>query len=145
VVLSLRMRRTVPSLPVCPSISRVILYVKDIQKVATFYEAFFGMKRMETEATGWLELTSPSGGCLVALHQASKTQKSGAAVKPVFGVRDVRGFAEAAALRGLNYEFANAKDPAGNSISISSRGIPRLSRRTEGSASRSAGIHQLQR
>jgi len=134
----------------------VILYVKDIQKVATFYEAFFGMKRMETEATGWLELTSPSGGCLVALHQASKTQKSGAAVKPVFGVRDVRGFAEAAALRGLkfdpvhvvrglNYEFANAKDPAGNSISISSRGIPRLSRRTEGSASRSAGIHQLQR
>ena len=31
-----------------PSISRVILYVKDIPKVAAFYETFFGMKRLES-------------------------------------------------------------------------------------------------
>jgi predicted enzyme related to lactoylglutathione lyase len=118
-----------------PSISRVILYVKDIEKVAVFYQTFFGMQRIESDEPGWLELESPSGGCLIALHQASKAQKCGAAVKLVFGVEDVPAFKAAAALRGLQFgavhsvrqgaghEFANAKDPAGNSISISSRGM----------------------
>ena len=120
---------------VCPAISRVILYVKDIPKVAVFYETFFGMKRIESNDPGWLELESPSGGCRIALHQASKAQKSGAAVKLVFGVKNVQAFKEEAAARGLHFgavhvvraplghEFANAKDPAGNSISISSRGL----------------------
>jgi predicted enzyme related to lactoylglutathione lyase len=120
---------------VCPSLSRVILYVKDIPRVAAFYEAFFGMKRIAPAETGWLELESPTGGCLIALHQASKAQKSGAAVKLVFGVQDVQAFKDASAARGLKFgpvhvvgkgfghEFANAKDPAGNSISISSRGL----------------------
>jgi hypothetical protein len=56
-------------------------------------------------------------------------------VKLVFGVRDVQAFKEAAGSKGLEFgsvhtvrgepghEFANAKDPAGNSISISSRGM----------------------
>jgi len=109
--------------------------VKDIQKVAAFYEMFFGMRRVESEEPGWLELESSAGGCLIALHQASKAQKSGAAVKLVFGVKGVQAFKEAAASRGLKFgpvhcvhtglghEYANAKDPAGNSISISSRGM----------------------
>jgi len=123
--------------PLAPpsSISRVILYVKDMEKVAVFYQTIFGMKRIESEEPGWLELESPCGGCRVALHQASKAQKSGAAVKLVFGVENVSAFKEAAASRGLEFgpvhvvrkgvghEFANAKDPAGNSISISSRGM----------------------
>jgi predicted enzyme related to lactoylglutathione lyase len=113
----------------------VILYVKDIGKVASFYETFFEMRRVPSEEPGWLELESPSGGCTLALHQARVAQKSGAAVKLVFGVKDVPAFREAAAARGLKFgavhavrgdpghEFANAKDPAGNSISISSRGM----------------------
>ena len=114
----------------------MILYVKDIEKVAIFYQTLFGMKRIESEERGWLELESPGGGCRIALHQASKAQKSGAAVKLVFGVEDVPAFKEAAAARGLKFgpvhvvvrngsghAFANAKDPAGNSISISSRGM----------------------
>jgi len=113
----------------------VILYVKDIERVAAFYQTFFGMKRIVSEEPGWLELESAGGGCRVALHQASKAQKSGAAVKLVFGVKDVPAFKEAAASRGLKFgpvhvvrngpghAFANAKDPAGNSISISSRGM----------------------
>ncbi len=119
---------------VCPSISRVILYVKDIERVAVFYERFFGLRRTNSEEPGWLELASPSGGCSVALHQATKAQKSGAAVKLVFGVKDVQAFKEEAASRGLlfgplhggerlGHEYANAKDPAGNSVSISSRGM----------------------
>lgn len=134
--MSVKYAIAIPSIPACPSISRVILYVKDIPKVAAFYETFFWMKRA-TEEPGWLELESPSGGCCIALHQASKTQKSGAAVKLVFEVSDVQKFVDAAAARGLKFgpvhgvrnglghEFANAKDPAGNSISISSRGCQR--------------------
>ncbi len=125
---------------ITPAISRVILYVRDIEKVALFYETLFGMERIESEGRGWLELRSLSGGCLVALHQAAKSQKSGAAMKLVFGVKDVRAFTEEAARKGLpfgpvhrvdhgpglefaNIEFANIKDPAGNSVSVSSRGI----------------------
>jgi predicted enzyme related to lactoylglutathione lyase len=120
---------------VTPTLSRVILYVKDIPKVAAFYRTFFGMEPIESDEPGWLELESPSGGCRIALHQGSKTLKSGAAVKLVFGVKDVEAFKQAASQQGLQFgavhavtkppghEFANAKDPAGNSISISSRGM----------------------
>jgi len=67
------------SLAPSPSISRVILYVKDIEKVPAFKKA-----------------------------AVSRGLKFG----PVHVVRN-----------GPGHAFANAKDPAGNSISISSRGI----------------------
>jgi catechol 2,3-dioxygenase-like lactoylglutathione lyase family enzyme len=115
-----------------PQISRVILYVKNIPKTAEFYEGFFGMRRLPGATDGWVELASASGGSTIALHQASVAQKSGAAMKIVFGVEDVRGFKEEKEREGLKFgvvhavegfEFCNAKDPAGNSISISSRGL----------------------
>jgi predicted enzyme related to lactoylglutathione lyase len=123
---------------VSPPVGRIILYVRDIPKVAAFYQQHFGMTPMPGAAKGWLELASPAGGCTVALHQAAVSQKSGAAMKLVFAVEDVRGFKAARAIEGLEFgpvhnvggdeqtagfEFANAKDPAGNAISISSRGM----------------------
>jgi len=110
----------------------VLLYVKDIEKVARFYERHFHLTRIASNEPGWLELTSGTG-CNIALHQAAVSQKSGAAIKIVFGVRDVAAFKAACAKTGLKFgsihsangiEFANAKDPAGNSISISNRGMP---------------------
>jgi hypothetical protein len=77
-------------------------------------------------------LESGSGGCTIALHQAAATQRSGAAMKVVFGVADVRQFIKEREADGLkfgpvhtagSFEFANARDPAGNPISISSRGL----------------------
>ncbi len=115
-----------------PSIARVILYVRDVPIVAAFYACFFGMKPLPGATDGWLELASPSGGCTIALHKAAKSQKSGAAIKIVFGVKDVPAFVQAkekeglkfgAIHRGNDFEYSNAKDPAGNSISISSRGL----------------------
>jgi predicted enzyme related to lactoylglutathione lyase len=112
-------------------ITRVILYVKDIPKVADFYQRHFGMTPSPSHEKGWLEMTS-AGGCNIALHQASVAQKSGAAIKLVFGVLDVRKFKAEREAAGLKFgpihsvagfEFANAKDPAGNSIQISSRGL----------------------
>jgi predicted enzyme related to lactoylglutathione lyase len=116
-----------------PSIARVILYVRDIPKVAAFYQKHFGLKPLPGAKPGWLELGGPEAGCTIALHQAAKSQKSGAAMKIVFGVADVSAFKAQRAREGLKFgpiheaegfEFTNAKDPAGNSISISSRGLP---------------------
>ena len=115
-----------------PAIVRVILYVKDIKKVAAFYQRHFDMRQHGVSTVGWLEISSIDGGCTIALHQAAKSQRSGAAVKIIFGVRDIGAFKAKCAIDGLEFgpthvaegfEFANAKDPAGNSISISSRGL----------------------
>jgi predicted enzyme related to lactoylglutathione lyase len=114
------------------SIARVILYVRDIPAVAAFYGRFFGMEPLPGGTDGWLELACPSGDCTIALHQAAKSQKSGAAMKLVFAVSDVQAFVRACKKKGLvfgvihrtdGFAFANAKDPAGNSISVSSRGL----------------------
>jgi len=126
------------SLPVMgsPQIVRVILYVRNIPRVADFYQRFFGLRPLRGATDGWLELASAAGGCTIALHQAAISQKSGASMKLVFGVADVRDFKRATEKQGLklglvhavteegqSFEFANAKDSAGNSISISSRGF----------------------
>jgi predicted enzyme related to lactoylglutathione lyase len=53
-------------------------------------------------------------------------------MKLVFAVKDVQAFVRESEAGGLHFgpihcaegfEFANAKDPAGNSISVSSRGL----------------------
>ncbi len=115
-----------------PQIARVILYVRDVPAVAAFYERFFHMRPLPGGSEKWMELASPNGGCQIALHKASVAQKSGAAMKIVFGVADVPAFKADAERNGLKFgvvhevngfEFSNAKDPAGNSIQISSRGM----------------------
>lgn len=65
------------------------------------------------------------------IHPAGKAQKMGQSlVKMVFDVEDVAAFCARCAGEGLEfgplhqadgYVFANAKDPCGNSISVSSR------------------------
>jgi len=125
-------QRTAKATGVSPAITRIILYVKDIPKVAEFYQKYFGMRPLPSEDPGWLELESGPGGCTIALHQATSAQKSGSATKVVFGVSNVRQFIQEAEADGLKFgpvhtpdgfEFANGEDPAGNSISISSRGL----------------------
>lgn len=114
------------------SISRVILYVKDIPEVAAFYQNHFGLVPLAGAEDGWLELGYAQGGCTLALHQAAKSQVRGSEIKIVFGVADVHLFKAERAAAGLHFgvvhetgthAFANAKDPAGNAIQISSRGI----------------------
>jgi predicted enzyme related to lactoylglutathione lyase len=112
-----------------PPISSVILYVKDVAKVAAFYERHFGYTPETGALPGWRVL-SRGEGCTISLHQAARTQKSGAAIKLVFAVADVPAFVARQSKLGLKfgaihqadgYVFANAKDPANNSISVSSR------------------------
>ena len=113
-------------------LARVILYVRDLPKVAQFYQTHFGFEPLPSASAGWLELGDPAGGCAIALHQAAKSQKRGSEIKLTFAVRDVAAFRTRALrlglkfgvlLEGPGFQFSNAKDPAGNSISISNRGM----------------------
>lgn len=114
------------------ALTRVVLYVRDIPTVAAFYQQHFGLQPLPGADAGWLELAPPGGGCAVALHQAAKSQKRGSEIKLVFGVADVPAFKAERAAAGLafgpvhqapGFQFANAVDPAGNAISVSSRGM----------------------
>ncbi len=112
-------------------ITRLILYVRDMPKVAAFYELHFGFVRVDAGDDDLIYLHSPSHGCGLAILQAAKSQKAGQTlVKLVFQVDDVEAFKQKSAKNGLvfgathagpGYAFANAKDPAKNLIQVSSR------------------------
>jgi catechol-2,3-dioxygenase len=74
------------------SIVRIILYVRDIQKLAAFYQTHFGLKPLPGAEESWLEIGLPTGDYSIALHQAAASQKRGAEIKIAFGVKDVRAF-----------------------------------------------------
>ena len=102
--------------------------------VANFYARHFGFRIHRTEGDRIVELESPGGaGSNIMLHPLGRGRKGGQTVaKLVFDVADVDAFCARAAEQGLDfgaihkgdgYAFANARDPAGNSISVSSRGL----------------------
>jgi hypothetical protein len=78
-----------------------------------------------------VELRPNGEGFAILLHPAGRRQKEGQAlVKLVFDVEDAPKFLGLASEKGLvfgpiheadGYVFANAKDPSGNSVSVSSR------------------------
>lgn len=114
-----------------PSVSRILLYVRDVQKIADFYVEHFGFVRKPQVHDDLLEITSATGTFSLLLHQASKGHRIGqSCIKIVFDVEDIEGFKKKAATKGLmfgltykgdGYEFANARDPAKNPIQISRR------------------------
>jgi predicted enzyme related to lactoylglutathione lyase len=112
-------------------LGRIILYVKNMEGTVSFYERHFGFKAQRNPADRIIELDPSNGGAMIMLHSASAKQKQGqSVVKLVFDVDDVAAFVTDAAKNGLKfgalhqadgYVFANAKDPNGNSVSLSSR------------------------
>lgn len=119
--------------PVCDAapLTRIILYVRDMKESAIFYEKHFGFKRVQTDANDLIHLNSAANGLGLTILQAAKSIKLGqVGVKLVFLVDDIEAFktnsAKAGLIfgathQGLGYSFANAKDPSGNSVQISSR------------------------
>jgi predicted enzyme related to lactoylglutathione lyase len=111
----------------------IILYARDMEKTAAFYEKFFDFDTNGEIVEGLIELKSRTGGANILIHQAAKSVKLGqVGVKLSFDVKDIEAFKKNAAKRGLKfgatheangYAFANAKDPDKNSVSISSRGF----------------------
>lgn len=109
----------------------IIIYARDMRRTAAFYRDHFGFTTTGEVFEGLIELHSARGGAGILIHQAAKSVKLGqVGVKLSFQVQDVKAFVLAAAQRGLQfgavhqangYQFANAKDPDQNAISVSSR------------------------
>ncbi|PLP59261.1 glyoxalase [Mesorhizobium loti] len=112
-------------------LGRVVIYARDVEETARFYERHFGFTATESPGDRIVELVARDGGANIMLHQAAKGQRSGQSiVKLAFDVEDVELFCWQRAEDGLDfgtihkadgYLFANAKDPCQNSISVSSR------------------------
>ncbi|TBZ22187.1 VOC family protein [Rhizobium leguminosarum] len=112
-------------------LNRLVIYAGNVEETARFYEKHFGFKATSLPGDRIVELVAQDGGANIMLHQAAKGQRSGqSAVKLVFDVEDVEAFCRRCAENGLEfgpihkadgYQFANAKDPCQNSISVSSR------------------------
>jgi len=113
------------------ALNRVILYARDAERTVAFYEKYFGFQVLRLPGDRMVELVAPSGGANIMVHAAGKGVRTGqVTVKLVFDVEDVSGFCEKSAQNGLvftaehpadGYSYANAKDPCGNNIQISSR------------------------
>ena len=112
-------------------LKRLVLYCRSVPEMARFYEAHFGYRAVQWEGDRIVELVPPGDGVCLMLHPAAKGMRPGQAlVKLVFDVKDIPRFHATCRKNGLEfgpihqadgYEFANAKDPCQNSISISSR------------------------
>ncbi len=112
-------------------LNRVVIYSKNPQKMADFYVRHFLFVAEPDHDGSMINLIPSTGGARITLHPSAKSQRMGQVlVKLSFDARDVAGFKEKAAKAGLSfgkiwqadgYEFANAKDPDGNSVQISSR------------------------
>ncbi|MEO0632949.1 MAG: VOC family protein [Pseudomonadota bacterium] len=119
-----------------PPLVRLTLYTRKIDEMAEFYRVHFGYTAWGSPDDRIVELRPPGPGAILHLHPLAKSQKAGQVlVKLGFEVEDVPTFVADAAARGLTfgtpmkgdgYLFANAKDPAGNSISVTSRGAAHL-------------------
>ncbi|CAN7356509.1 VOC family protein [Pararhizobium sp. LjRoot255] len=112
-------------------LGRLVLYARDVEAMVGFYEKHFAFKPLRQANDRIIELVASDGGANLMIHPAGQAQKMGQSlVKLVFDVEDVEAFCTKCAGDGLefgslhradSYVFANAKDPCGNSISVSSR------------------------
>lgn len=117
--------------PGAAPLGRLVIYTKDIEAMVAFYSRHFGYSVHRIAGDRIVELRPAGSGAALLLHPAAQRQKMGQPlVKLVFDVQDVVDFCDKAAKDGLifsqihkgdGYVFANAKDPSGNSVSVSSR------------------------
>jgi catechol 2,3-dioxygenase-like lactoylglutathione lyase family enzyme len=114
-----------------PQLDTILIYARNPAASAEFYRRHFGFLTSGEMVEGLIALSSPQSGAGILIHQAAKSLKQGqAGVKLMFSVPDVEAFKAQCARQGLEfgsvhqangYAFANAKDPDGNSVAISSR------------------------
>jgi predicted enzyme related to lactoylglutathione lyase len=113
------------------ALNRLVLYARDVETTVAFYEKHFGFEVLRLPGDRIVELLARGGGANIMVHPAAKGVKTGqVAVKLVFDVEDVPKFRAESAQNGLvfgpehpanGYSYANAKDPCGNNIQVSSR------------------------
>lgn len=114
-----------------PPLGRLIIYTSKVEDMVAFYCRHFGFEVLRLNGDRIVELISQVSGANILLHPMSEGRKEGQTlVKLVFDVDDVESFCRTAKERGLTfgsihkadgYIYANAKDPAKNSVTVSSR------------------------
>ena len=112
------------------ALNRLVLYARNVEQTVAFYERHFGFQVCRLAGDRIVELVATDGANIM-VHAAAKGVKTGqVTVKLVFDAEDVTGFRAQCARNGLvfgaehqadGYSYANAKDPCGNNIQISSR------------------------
>jgi catechol 2,3-dioxygenase-like lactoylglutathione lyase family enzyme len=127
----MKMRLSELEVPLVLQLGRIVIYTKRTEAMVDFYCQYFGFEVLRLEGDRIVELVSKGAGANILLHPMSKDRKEGQTlVKLVFDVEDVEGFCRTSKERGLEfgsihradgYSFANVKDPAKNSVSVSSR------------------------
>lgn len=86
-----------------PSINRIVIYTKNIGKMAAFYERFFDFMPLTTEGERVIELQPRNGGTSLMLLPAARSVKEGqVCVKLVFDVEEVELFRAQAAHKGAS-------------------------------------------
>ena len=104
---------------------------RKMQQMIEFHTGVFDFTAHRQEGDRIVELRPESAGLTLLLHPAGKGRKEGQSLmKLVFDVENVEGFCRRVAEHGVafgsvhraeGYVFANARDPSGNSISVSGR------------------------
>ena len=118
------------------TITQIILYTKRMEAMIDFYDRYFGYAVKYEDNDRLIELVHPMHSVRLLLHPSGKGTKEGqACVKLVFDVEVVQAFCRQARKNGLEfgpiykangYEFANAKDPSQNPISVSGRAFRKI-------------------
>ncbi len=110
-------------------LKRVIVFSKDVPKLARWYSAVFGMKVLEMDpGGGWADLDG--GGCRLGLHGGGCKRTEDCGHKFVFGVKDVGKARSTVVRRGAKFgkvrkfgalHLCDGKDPEGNILQLSNR------------------------
>ena len=110
------------------SISRVIIFAKDLKHMAGFYGNVLGLPALESTDPGWYEFDA--GNCRLALHKGGREEKAPRAPKVVFHCEDVAGIRDVLNARGAKFGkvkvagallLCDGKDPEGNALQLSNR------------------------
>ena len=120
---------TRPNGPIGP-MSRVIVFVKDLQSCAAFYRNVLGLQPHGFADATWVSFEA--GGCFISLHKgAAGSGRKPKHVQLVFKVADVAATREQLVAEGVTmdaivvpdetFSFCNGRDPEGNWFQISSR------------------------
>jgi predicted enzyme related to lactoylglutathione lyase len=107
-----------------------VIYTHKTEEMSAFYTRHFGYSARQFPGHRITELCAAHGGPSIMLHAAVKGQKQGQVLVKLVFKSDVAADCARLAAEGLQfgpihqagpYAYANAKDPSGNSISLSSR------------------------
>lgn len=112
-------------------LGRVTIYTKKMPEMIDFYTCHFGFEVLQRPGDRITELYNPQGGARIMLHAAAKSQKMGQALMKLgFDIENVLAKRDGLLAKGVHvgplhdgggYQYANMKDPSGNSVSITNR------------------------